>query len=103
MALKANDKITKKSGSCTLDDKVSSASDSNFSEVDLGKAGSDERTSVLNLTDGEGSEGSVMKSGDKGKKKKGDSKPDKSLVTIKGFHVTNPLKTKCPCVNAATA
>jgi len=103
MALEANDEITKKSGSRTLDDKTSSASDSNFSDVDVGKAGSDERTSILNLTDGEGSEGGVVKSGDKGKKKKGDSKPDKSLVTIKGFRVNNPLETKCPRVNAATA
>jgi len=44
-----------------------------------------------------------MKSGDKEKKKKGDSKPDKSLVTIKDFCVNNPLETKHPRVNAATA
>ena len=60
MALEANDKITKKSGSRTLDDQKYSASDSNFSDVDVDKAGSDERTSVLNLTDGEGSEGGVL-------------------------------------------
>ena len=102
MALEANDEITKKSGTRTLDDKSSSDSEP------LGWEDSDGKASVLILSDVGGSqeedakEVKEVKHKDHGKMKKGDSKADQTLVTVKGYRVSNPLETKRPRVKAAT-